>query len=142
MAPSSRSSDPDREDFEPNRQSGFWEEISVILTSRHLKVPHRPPASVRVRGKAQSRRQAGHLHPLVVRPIVAATRSRRGANDLPQPLSRKALLGRDVGVTGAILQASEDALQAQRARRRRKGRAAGARRRSVSHKAVFLRYEN
>jgi hypothetical protein len=68
-----------------------------------------------VRGEAQSRRQAGHLHPLVVRPVAAATRSRRGADDLPQPLSRKALLGRDVGVTGAVLQASEDALQAQRA---------------------------
>src|SRR5271155_3934217 len=65
-----------------------------------------------VRGEAQSRRQAGYLHPLVVRPVVAATRSRRGADDLPQPLSRKALLGRYFGVTGAVLQASEDALQA------------------------------
>src|SRR5271168_3720584 len=44
MAPSSRSSDPDRENFEPNRQSGFWEEISVILPSRHWQVPRRPPA--------------------------------------------------------------------------------------------------
>ena len=42
---SSRSSDPDRENFEPNKQSGFWEEISVILLSRHWQVPHRPPAS-------------------------------------------------------------------------------------------------
>ena len=42
-----------------------------------------------VRGEAQSRRQAGHLHPLVIRPVVAATRRRRGADDLPQPLSRK-----------------------------------------------------
>ena len=30
-----------------------------------------------VRGEAQSRRQAGDLHPLVVRPVVAATMSRR-----------------------------------------------------------------
>ena len=37
---------------------------------------------------------------------------RRVADDLPQPLSRKTLLGRDVGLTGAVLQASEDALQA------------------------------
>ena len=40
-----------------------------------------------VRGEAQSRRQAGDLHPLVVRPVVAATWSRRRADDLPQPLS-------------------------------------------------------
>src|SRR5271155_427126 len=45
MVPSSRSSDPDRENFEPSRQSGFWEEISVILPSRHWQVPHRPPPS-------------------------------------------------------------------------------------------------
>src|ERR1700758_2542525 len=44
---SSRSSDPDRENFEPNRQSGFWEEISVILPSRHWQVPHRPLGRVR-----------------------------------------------------------------------------------------------
>src|SRR5271154_4813591 len=44
MAPSSRGSDPDRKNFEPNRQSCFWEEISVILPSRHWQVPHRPPA--------------------------------------------------------------------------------------------------
>ena len=41
---SSRSSDPDRENFEPNSQSGFWEEISIILPSRHWQVPDRPPA--------------------------------------------------------------------------------------------------
>ena len=74
-----------------------------------------------VRGKAQSRRQASDLHPLVVRPVVAATRSGRRADDLPQPLSQKTLLDRDFGVSGAVLQASEVALQAQRARRRRKG---------------------
>ena len=38
-----RSSDPDRENFEPTRLSCFWEEISVILPSRHWQVPHRPP---------------------------------------------------------------------------------------------------
>ena len=73
-----------------------------------------------VRGEAQSRRQAGHLHPLVVRPVVAATRSRRGADDLPQPLPRKALFGRDVGVTSAVLQASKN-------RCKRNARAAGER---------------
>src|SRR5277367_7155032 len=30
-------SDPDRQNFEPNRQSDFWEEISVILPSRHCR---------------------------------------------------------------------------------------------------------
>ena len=40
-----------------------------------------------VRGKAQSRREASDLHPLVVRPVMAATWSRRRADDLPQPLS-------------------------------------------------------
>jgi hypothetical protein len=54
-----------------------------------------------VRGEVQSGRQAGDLHPLVVRPIMAATWSRRRADDLPQPLSRKAFLGRDFGPSGA-----------------------------------------
>ena len=31
---SSRSRDPDRENFQPDRQSDFWEEISIILPSR------------------------------------------------------------------------------------------------------------
>jgi len=86
-----------------------------------------------VRGEAQSRRQAGYLRPIVVRPVPAATRGRRRTDDLPQPLSRKALLDGDVGVGDAVLHASKDALQAQRARRRRKGGAPGARRGGVRH---------
>jgi hypothetical protein len=71
-------------------------------------------------GEAQRRRQPGDLHPLVVRRLVLPAAARRSEDDLPQPLSREALLGRDFGVTGAVLHPGKDALDAQRARRGRK----------------------